>query len=52
MHNGDAVCFIDLDQDSEMIIFKSILSTFEAIVILGGRWGTSKNWLELKIEPP
>jgi hypothetical protein len=51
MHNGDAVCFIDFYQDSEMIIFKSILSTFVVDCNFKGRWGSSKNWLELKIEP-
>jgi hypothetical protein len=32
--------------------FESIVTTFEASFILGGGWGSSKNWLELKIEAP
>ncbi len=35
-----------------MIIFGSILTTFEASFIFWGSWGSIKNWLELKIEPP
>jgi hypothetical protein len=35
-----------------MIIFESIISTFMASVIFRGRCGSSKKWLELKIEPP
>ena len=31
-----------------MIIFKSLLTTFEASVILWGSWGMSKNWLKPK----
>ncbi len=46
------VSFNDLDQGSEMIILKSILTTFIPIIILRGCWGSSKNWLELTIEPP
>jgi hypothetical protein len=34
-----------------MIIFESILNNFIAMVI-GAAGGSSKNWLELKIEPP
>jgi hypothetical protein len=37
---------------SEMIIFESTLTTFEASFIFRGSWGSIKNWLELKIEPP
>jgi len=35
-----------------MIIFGSILTTFELSSIFGGSWGSIKNWLELKIKPP
>ena len=35
-----------------MTIFKSFLTTFEAIVVFIGSWGTSKNLLEPKAEPP
>ena len=37
---------------SEMIIFESILNTFITRVVFRGGWGSSENWLELKIEPP
>ncbi len=40
------VCFTYVDRGSQMIIFKSILTTFK------GCWSNSKNWPELKIEPP
>jgi len=35
-----------------MIIFESILTTFEASVIFRGSWGSIKNWLEPKTKPP
>jgi hypothetical protein len=35
-----------------MIIFASILTTFEWSNIFGGGWGSIKNWLEPKTEPP
>jgi hypothetical protein len=35
-----------------MTIFESTLTTFEASFIFWGSWGSIKNWLELKIEPP
>ncbi len=35
-----------------MIIFDSTLTTFEASFIFWGSWGSIKNWLKLKIEPP
>jgi hypothetical protein len=35
-----------------MIIFESILTAFIARIIFTGGWGSSKNWLELKIESP
>ncbi len=46
---NDTVCFINLDHVSEMIIFKSILTTLIASIIFRSRWGSSKNWLKLKI---
>jgi hypothetical protein len=36
----------------EMIIFESTLTTFEASFIFRGSWGSIKNWLEHKIQPP
>jgi hypothetical protein len=47
-----AVCFTEGDQDSEMIIFESILTTFIGTVIFNDHCGSGKIWLELKIEPP
>jgi len=35
-----------------MIIFGSILTTFESISILRGSWGRIENWLKPKTEPP
>ncbi len=35
-----------------MIIFETTLTTIEASFIFWGTWGSIKNWLELKIEPP
>jgi hypothetical protein len=37
---------------SKMIIFESILTTFEVSFIFWTSWGSIENWLELKIEPP
>ncbi len=37
---------------SETIIFGSILTTFDVSFIFWGSWGSIKNLLELKIEPP
>jgi len=45
-------CVADLDYQSEMIIFGSILTTFQSRIIFGGRWGSIENWLEPKTEPP
>jgi hypothetical protein len=50
-HPCSTVYFTDLDQGSEMIIYKSILTTFIVSVVFRGSWGSSKNWLKLKIEP-
>jgi hypothetical protein len=35
-----------------VINFGSILTTFEPSSIFGGCWGSIKNWLEPKTEPP
>jgi len=35
-----------------MIIFGSILTTFEFSIICGGSWGSIENWLEPKTKPP
>ncbi len=35
-----------------MIFIESTLTTFEASFIFWGSWGSIKNWLELKIDPP
>jgi len=45
-------CVADLDQHSEMIMFGSILTTFELSSIFGGSWGSIGNWLEPKTNPP
>jgi len=34
-----------------MIIFGSILTTFELSIIFGGSWGSIENWLKPKAEP-
>jgi hypothetical protein len=36
------VCFTNLDQGSEMIIFESILIAFKETVIFRGRWQLQK----------
>jgi hypothetical protein len=41
-----------LDQGSKMVIFESILTSFIESVIFRAPWGSTKNWLKLKIEPP
>jgi len=35
-----------------MIIYGSILTTFELSSIFGGSWESIENWLELKTKPP
>jgi len=35
-----------------MIIFGSILTTFETSIIFGGSWGSIENLLQPKTEPP
>ena len=34
-----------------MIIFESIMTTFELSVIFWGNWGSLKNWLEPNTKP-
>jgi len=45
-------CVTDLDQQSKMIIFGLILTTFKSSSIFGGILGSIKNWLNPKTEPP
>ena len=45
-------CVTDLDQQIKMIIFKSLVTTFEMSSNILGSWGSSKNWLEPKTKPP
>jgi hypothetical protein len=40
----------DLNQGIEMIIFESIMTTFEPSFIFRGSLGSSKNWLEHSIK--
>ncbi len=42
------VCFTNLDQGSEMIILKSILTTFIASIVFRSCWGSRKNYSSLK----
>jgi hypothetical protein len=46
------VSFTDIDQGSKMTTFESILTTFRASIDFRGCLGSSKNWLEFKINPP
>ncbi len=46
------VSFMDLDHCQQTNCLESISATFEVSFIFWGSWGSSKNWLELKIEPP
>jgi hypothetical protein len=43
-------CTEDSDKRSEMIIFGSILTTFQLSSIFEGIWGSIENWLKPKIE--
>jgi len=43
-------CGTDVDEQSEMIVFESILTTFELSIVFKGSWGTSEYWLEPKIQ--
>ncbi len=45
-----AECVKDLDLRTEMIIFRSILTTFKFSIVLIGSWGSIENWLEPKTE--
>ena len=45
-------CDTGLDSQREMIIFESILTTFEASIIFWGSWGSTENQLmPMKFEP-
>jgi hypothetical protein len=46
------VSFTDSDCCWQADYFESIMTTLEASFIFWCSWGSSKNWLELKIEPP
>ncbi len=41
-------CVTDLDKKSKMILFQSILTTFEASVLFLRHLGSGKNWLKPK----
>jgi len=45
-------CVTDLDKQSELVIFESILTTFKLSIIYGGSWGSIENWLQPKTKPP
>ena len=47
-----AECVMDLDYQSEMIIFESILTTFELSIIFWGSFGIIENRLETKTKQP
>ena len=44
-------CVTDLDLQNEIIIFQSLLTTFETSFIVRGSWNCSKDWLEPKTKP-
>ncbi len=45
----NTVCFIDLDQDSEIgIIFESFFTTFIATIVFIGLWAFTKTGLSLR----
>ncbi len=48
----DTVCFIDLDNCSDMIIFEPFLTIFATSIKFCGNFGSCTNWLELQIESP
>jgi len=39
-------CVTDLDYQSELLIFESILTPFKLSIVFGGSWGSTENWLE------
>ena len=45
-------CVIDLDPQSKMIIFESLLTTFELSISFRGSWESSENQLEPKTLSP
>jgi len=42
---------MDLDQQSELVIFESFLTTFKPSIVFRGSWGSVENWLKPKTEP-
>jgi len=50
--NNTTECVIDLDQQSEMIIFGTILTTLKSSIVFRGSRGSVENFLEPRIEPP
>ncbi len=36
-------CVTDLDEQSELLIFKSILTSFKLSIVFGGSWGSAEN---------
>jgi len=49
--NKSTVCVTELDQQSELLIFESILTSFKPSIVFGGSWGSTENWLVPKIKP-
>jgi len=45
-------CVADLDQQIEMIIFMSNMTTFKLSVVFWGKWDSIENRLEPKTIPP
>ena len=43
---------LKLNERSQMIIFRSLSTTFKVSNILNVRWGISKNYCKPKIKPP
>jgi len=44
-------CVADLDEQTEMIIFESNLTTFKLSIVFWGSCGICENWLEPETEP-
>ena len=39
-------CVMNLDLESELLIFEPILTTFKPSIVFRGSWGSIENWLE------
>ncbi len=50
--SNNTVYFFNLELGNEIIIFESSLTSYRASDVFRGHWGSIKNWLDLKIEPP